>query len=94
MDKKQIIQNFVTSEKCTAFEAKTYLEEHDYDLQEAIEARKSRLSAQREAAPPPSSPFDSPFNSPSGKIPHGKVKTLGVKTRNRMEQLSDGIYDL
>merc|ERR1712137_1465456 len=56
-NQEQMIKQFCSLEKCTAFEAKTYLQENQYNLEAAQKARAEWLHNQRRQAPPEVNPF-------------------------------------
>jgi len=99
-NKNAIIKEFTTLEKCTAFEAKQYLEENDYDLEASINARRQWMSSAKDTIDIPQ--HTDPFKltniaeaiDASPIIDSKAAKRVNVNVRNRFEKLDDDIFEL
>jgi hypothetical protein len=75
-----LIKQFCASEKCTSFEAKTYLAEHNYDLEAAIAARRAKLNQNAGASETPApAPAPAPLVMASLSQPNVKYVSIGQK---------------
>ena len=94
-NKTSITREFTKLENCTSFEAKQYLEETEYDLDAARAARTEWIESQRANASTALQGFQL-SSSPiaSGNVEFGKANSLKMNYRNKLEKISDEIYNL
>ena len=89
---QEILKQFCAAERCTAFEAKTYLEPTEYDLDKARAARREWLESDRPVED--TSAFKLNSASSGFHVASIPTKRVTLTFRNKLERISDDIYNL